>query len=465
MQIDIPVYNKLNDSTADIPKDARIIGSKGKKVYIETYGCQMNVNDSEIVAGILQSSGYSLTDMIEKSDVILLNTCSVRDNAEAKIEKRLQHLRHYRKKNSKLVVGILGCMAERLRGQLMGKQDLVSIVVGPDEYRRVPEMIDQALGGEQGIAVKLSKVETYDDIIPLRTEGIAAWISISRGCDKFCTYCVVPYTRGRERSKAFKSVIKEITGLWEQGFKEITLLGQNVNSYIDLESKADFAKLIDECAISVPEMRIRYTTSHPYDMTDELIEVMAKHKNICNYIHLPVQSGSDRILKMMNRQYSIEHYIGRMTKIKELIPNCALSTDIISGFPTETEDDHQQTLDLMKIVRYDGAYMFNYSPRPKTKSYMMEDDVTTEIKKRRLSEIIDLQNSIAKDINQHEHGIIHEVLVEGPSKKNINEWQGRSDTNKVVIFDNSESQHKVGELINCKIIKSSSATLFGTVVE
>jgi tRNA-2-methylthio-N6-dimethylallyladenosine synthase len=464
MQLDIPVLSKHTNGDLESQSKQVIRSKNGKKVYIETYGCQMNVNDSEIVAGILQSSGYGITDRIENSDVILLNTCSVRDNAEVKIDKRLQHLRHYKKKKSKLIVGILGCMAERLRGQLMGKQDLVSIVVGPDEYRKVPQLIDQALGGEQGIAVKLSKVETYDDIIPLRTEGISAWLSITRGCDKFCTYCVVPYTRGRERSKPFDAVMKEVTHLYSQGFKEVTLLGQNVNSYIDMERKLDFAKLLDEIASELPELRIRYTTSHPYDMTDELIETMAKHKNICNYIHLPVQSGSDRILALMNRHYTIEHYIGRMNKIKELIPNVALSTDIISGFPTETEDDHKKTLELMEIVRYDGAYMFNYSPRSKTKSYMMEDDVSPETKSRRLSEIIDLQNKIAKEINFSEHGKIHEVLVEGPSKKSDKQWQGRSDTNKVVIFDNPDGLIKTADIINCEIYNSSSATLFGKVI-
>ncbi|MDX9791707.1 MAG: tRNA (N6-isopentenyl adenosine(37)-C2)-methylthiotransferase MiaB [Candidatus Kapaibacterium sp.] len=464
MQIDIPVLSKRTNGDLETHSTKYKSESKGRNVYIETYGCQMNVNDSEIVAGILQQSGYSITDMIEKSDVILLNTCSVRDNAEVKIEKRLQHLRHYRKKKSKLVVGILGCMAERLRGQLIGKQDLVSIVVGPDEYRKVPQLIDQAIGGEMGIAVKLSKVETYDDIIPLRTEGVSSWLSIMRGCDKFCTYCVVPYTRGRERSKPFTSVIKEVVQLYEQGFKEVTLLGQNVNSYSDIESKVDFAKLLEECAKAVPEMRIRYTTSHPYDMTNELIETMANYKNICNYIHLPVQSGSDRILQLMNRHYSVEHYIERMNKIKELIPNCATSTDIISGFPTETEEDHKQTLELMEIVRYDGAYMFNYSPRSKTKAYMMDDDVSDDTKKRRLNEIIELQNKIAAEINRNEHGLIHEVLVEGPSKKNQNEWQGRSDTNKVVIFDNSDGLIKTGDVVKCKINNSTSATLFGSIV-
>lgn len=465
MQTTIPILNK-DENFVD---EGMIINSleiknTGRPVYIETYGCQMNVNDSEIVAGILNSSGYSITQQIDKADAIFLNTCSVRDNAEQKIFKRLEHLRQYKKQNRKLVVGILGCMAERLRNKLIGKQDLVSIVIGPDEYRKVPQLLDQAFTGEQGIAVKLSRVETYDDIIPLRTEGISAWISIMRGCDKFCTYCVVPYTRGRERSKPFPSIIKEIQLLWKQGIKEVTLLGQNVNSYVDLDNRKDFAALLDECANAVPEMRIRYTTSHPYDMGDDLIETMAKHKNICNYIHLPVQSGSDRILKLMNRHYSIEYYIERMKKIKELIPNCALSTDIISGFPTETEEDHQFTLDLMREVRYDGAYMFNYSPRSKTKSYMMEDDVPEEVKKRRLSEIIELQNNIAREINAAELGTIHEVLVEGPSKKNENEWQGRSDTNKVVIFDNYDGKIKTGDVIKAKVTNSTSATLFGDLI-
>jgi tRNA-2-methylthio-N6-dimethylallyladenosine synthase len=463
MLTEIPVLNKKSYK-GELDTVSNKSNGNGRPVYIETYGCQMNVNDSEIVAGILQADGYSVTNKIEDADAIFLNTCSVRDNAEQKIFKRLQHLRQYKKKKNKLVVGILGCMAERLRAKLIGKQDLVSIVIGPDEYRKVPKLLDQAFHGEQGIAVKLSRVETYDDIIPQRTEGISAWISIMRGCDKFCTYCVVPYTRGRERSKPYSAIIKEIAILWEQGIKEVTLLGQNVNSYVDLNEKKDFAGLLDGCAVEVPEMRIRYTTSHPYDMGDDLIETMAKHKNICNYIHLPVQSGSDRILQLMNRHYTVDYYIERMNKIKELIPNCALSTDIISGFCTETEEDHQATLDLMKEVRYDGAYMFNYSPRSKTKAFMMEDDVPEEIKKRRLSEIIDLQNNIAREININEIGNTHEVLVEGPSRKNPKEWQGRTDTNKVVIFNNEDHKYKTGDLINTVIKDSTSATLFGNVV-
>ncbi len=437
----------------------------GNDVYIETYGCQMNVNDSEIVSGILVKAGYKIVDDISKSNVILLNTCSVRDNAEAKILHRLAHLKAYKKSNRKLVVGILGCMAERLKGKLIGKQDLVSIVIGPDEYRRVPELIEQAQNGESGIAVKLSKVETYSDIIPLRTEGVSAWVSIMRGCDKFCTYCVVPFTRGHERSKSFDTIIYELQDLQNQGIKEVTLLGQNVNSYVDINKKADFAKLLDAAAIAVPDMRIRYTTSHPYDMTDELIEVMAKHKNICKYIHLPVQSGSARILTLMNRHYTPEYYLERIDKIRFYMPEVSLSTDIITGFPTETEEDHSQTLHLMEKVRYDGAYMFNYSPREKTQAYTWTDDITDDVKKRRLNEIIDLQSRISKENNQNELGRIHEVMVEGESKKSKLQWQGRSDTNKVVIFDNPQLKYTTGDFIKCKISGSTSATLFGEVID
>jgi len=456
MQIDLPTIDSAPKQKIKTNPFAN------RKVYIETYGCQMNVSDSELVAGILSNADFGITEDINQADAILLNTCSVRDNAEERIFERLKHLRYYKKRKNKLVVGILGCMAERLRKKLVGKSDLVSIVIGPDEYRRVPELIESAFGGELGIAVKLSRVETYEDLAPLRTEGISAWIAIMRGCDKFCSFCVVPFTRGRERSKSHKSVIDEAKSLWDSGFKEITLLGQNVNSYKDED--CDFPKLLDLVARAVPKMRIRYTTSHPYDMSDSLIEVMALHKNICKYIHLPVQSGSDRILNLMNRHYSVEHYLERMEKIKQFMPEVSLSTDIISAFPSETIEDHQATLELMKKVRYDGAYMFIYSPRERTSAYKMHDDVPEDEKKRRLSEIIELQNQISREINLSEHGKTHEVLVEGPSKKNPNEWQGRTDTNKVVIFDNTGIKYDVGELIMCKINNSTSATLFGEVV-
>ncbi len=435
-----------------------------RNVYIETYGCQMNESDSEIVASIVSSNGYGLTEKPDNADVIFLNTCSVRGNAEKTIMKRLQHLRHYKKKNDKLVVGILGCMAERLRKKLVGQENLVSIVVGPDEYRRLPSMIDRAMNDEQGIAVKLNRVETYDDIEPLRTEGINAWISIMRGCDKFCTFCVVPFTRGRERSRTLKSIAAESQRLWDSGIKEVTLLGQNVNSYKDPENELGFPDLLASCAEAVPEMRIRYTTSHPIDMSDKLIETMAQYDNICEYIHLPVQSGSNRILQKMNRHYDINHYMGRLEKIKELMPNCALSTDIIAGFPTETEEDHQATLEVMRQVRYDGAFMFQYSPRENTKAWKMEDDVPDDVKKRRLSEIIRQQNRISGEINRNEHGNIHEVLVEGPSKKNEDEWQGRSGTNKTVVFPNHERRYKMGDYVKVRIERSTSATLIGDVI-
>lgn len=434
------------------------------KLYVETYGCQMNVNDTEIVQGVMNERGYAMTDKPESADVILLNTCAIRDNAEKKIHERLNHLKYYKKRNKDLVVGILGCMAERLRETLLEKE-LVDLVVGPDEYRSVPELISKAYSGERGIAVKLSRVETYDDILPFRTEGISAWVSIMRGCDKFCTYCVVPFTRGRERSRAFDSIIDEAKSLFDQGFKEITLLGQNVNSYRDEQSGNNFAELLDACAKAVPGMRIRYTTSHPQDMSDQLIETMAMHDNICKYIHLPVQSGSNRILSLMNRTHPVEHYYERIEMIKKLMPNCALSTDIITGFPTETEEDHEATMELMRRVRYDGAYMFKYSPRERTKAWKMGDDIADEIKVRRLNEIINQQNSIAREINQTLIGTIEHILVEGPSKKNPMEWQGRTDSNKVTIFpQNEQSPYVIGDIISVRIEKASSATLFGSLV-
>lgn len=435
------------------------------KVYIETYGCQMNLNDSEIVSSILSKNGFNIIDHPEQAGVILLNTCSVRENAENKIHERLIHLKSYKKSNKNLVVGILGCMAERLRTKLIDEQKIVDLVVGPDEYRKVPILIENAYSGEKGIAVKLSKLETYDDIAPLRTEGISAWVSIMRGCDKFCSFCVVPFTRGRERSRPLDSIIKELINLNNQNFHEVTLLGQNVNSYNDEESESDFSDLLAACALAVPGMRIRYTTSHPYDMSDKLIETMAKYDNICKYIHLPVQSGSDRILESMNRKYTVKHYLERINKIKKLMPDCSLSTDIITGFPNETEEDHLQTLELMKIVKYDGAFMFKYSPRENTKAWDMEDNIPEKVKMTRLNEIIELQHQISKQLNLDEIGKIHQVLVEGPSKKSEDDWFGRTDSNKVVIFPKNQlNGFSSGTMINVKIKRSTSATLFGDLI-
>lgn len=456
MYIDITAPKKSNIS---VPKNPNAMG-----VYIETYGCQMNVADSEIVASIMSDAGYFMTEDIEKSNVILLNTCSVRDNAEKKIYNRLSQLRGLKKKkNNKLVVGILGCMAERMKGKLIGERDLVSLVVGPDEYRSIPALVSNAFDGEQGIAVKLSKVETYEDITPLRTQGISAWISIMRGCNNFCAFCVVPYTRGRERSRTLKTVVDEVKKLYDSGIKEVTLLGQNVNSYFDKQANQDFPTLLIECAKAVPNMRIRYTTSHPHDMSDGLIEAHALYKNICNYIHLPVQSGSSAVLKKMRRDYTREEYLKRIEAIRKAVPDIALSTDIISGFCTETEEDHQETLSLMREVRYDGAYMFKYSVRENTLAEKFEDDVPEDVKTRRLQEIIDQQQKISAEINLTEVGRMHEVLVEGESKKNSNEWQGRTDTNKVAIFPYKENM-KAGDIIQIKVDRSTSATLFGSII-
>ncbi|MCS7302880.1 MAG: tRNA (N6-isopentenyl adenosine(37)-C2)-methylthiotransferase MiaB [Bacteroidota bacterium] len=461
--LELPVL-ELQDSA--LPAAPVQSGNTGRALYVETYGCQMNLNDTEIVQGIMAGAGYRLANSIEEADVVFLNTCAIRENAERKIHERLKHLRYWRKRKPELVVGVLGCMAERLRRNLLGEQGLVDLVVGPDEYRRLPELVERAFAGEQGIAVKLSRVETYDDITPLRTQGISAWISIMRGCDKFCTFCVVPFTRGRERSRPLESIVREAGQLWEQGFREVTLLGQNVNSYRDPHGQGDFADLLAAVAEAVPRMRIRYTTSHPYDMSDKLIETMAAYENICPYIHLPVQSGSDRILQLMNRHYTVAQYLERIEKIRSTIPGCALSTDIIVGFCTETEEDHQKTMELMEKVRYDGAYMFKYSPRENTKAWKWGDDVPDEVKSRRLEEIIELQNRISWEINQGEIGKVVEVLVEGPSKRDPAQWQGRTPTNKVVIFPHIGTQagYVVGDLIHVRIERATSATLIGHVV-
>lgn len=438
--------------------------SNGIKVYVETYGCQMNESDSEIVLGVLRADGYEATSEINEADVVLINTCAIRDNAEHKVHDRLSQLKYHKRHNSDLVVGVLGCMAERLRSSLL-ETKLVDIVVGPDEYRRMPQLVETAMNGDRGIAVKLSRVETYEDIVPLRTEGISAWLSISRGCDKFCTFCVVPFTRGRERSRGMQSIIDEAKGLWDSGFKEITLLGQNVNSYRDDVSGYDFADLLAATARAVPGMRVRYTTSHPQDMSDKLIDTMAEHDNICKYIHLPIQSGSDRILELMNRTYTVEHYLKRIERIKQAMPMCAMSTDIISGFCTETEEDHQRTLDVMRQVRYEGAFMFAYSPRENTKAWKMGDDVPDHVKKRRLGEIVTLLNTIANENNQAEIGKIHPVLVEGPSKRSTSDWKGRTDTNKTVVWPhNGLADYMVGDTINVKVERVNNATLHGVLM-
>jgi tRNA-2-methylthio-N6-dimethylallyladenosine synthase len=436
--------------------------TNGKNIYIETYGCQMNLSDTEIILSILGDYGYNETTDINNSDVILLNTCSVRENAEIRINNRLKALAFYKKKNPNLIIGILGCMAERLRNELLKRSKIVDLIVGPDEYRKLPALIENAVEtGEKGIAVKLSKVETYDDISPVRREGITAWISVMRGCDKFCSFCVVPFTRGRERSRKLESIVNEAKQLFDSGIKEVTLLGQNVNSYKDDDGN-DFPDLLKSVADAVPEMRIRYTTSHPYDLSEKLLETMASRNNICKYIHLPVQSGSDRILKLMNREYTVENYLKIIEKSRKLMPDIGLSTDIIAGFPTETEDDHKKTIDLMKKVRYDGAFMFAYSPRENTKAYKMRDDVPAKIKKKRLEEIIEIQRKISLEINKLTINKTKQILIETLSKKSPEFIMGRTDCNKSVIIP--KNNHKIGDFTNVIIEKVNAATLFGKAI-
>lgn len=422
----------------------------------------MNLADTEIVLGILKKQGYDVTDKPEEADVVLLNTCSIRENAEQRIYGRIGNLKTLKANKPELVLGILGCMAERLRKDLVEDKKAVDLVVGPDEYRRLPEYIDIALNGDKGIGVKLSRTETYDDIEPHREDGLSAWISVMRGCDKFCTFCVVPFTRGRERSRSLQSIISELENLSLRGFKDVTLLGQNVNSYLDEESTTggDFADLLSAAAKVDKNMRIRFSTSHPQDISDKLIYTIAEHSNLCNYIHLPVQSGSNRILELMNRTYTVEHYLNLIDKAKKIIPGVSFSTDIISGFPTETWEDHLATLEILKQVRYDGAYMFKYSPREGTKAFRMEDDVPEDVKSKRLQEIIDIQHQISLEKNQDMIGKDEIILVEGFSKKSNNFIAGRTDTNKTVIVPIND-KIKTSDYIRVKINKATSGTLFG----
>jgi tRNA-2-methylthio-N6-dimethylallyladenosine synthase len=437
-----------------------------KRIYIETYGCQMNMADTELALGILSADGFEMTDRAEEADVLLINTCSIREHAEQRIYGRLGEFKRLKAERREVVVGVMGCMAERVRTRLTteranGVGQIVDIIVGPDEYRKLPELINTAWHGERGIAVQLSRVETYDDITPLRTGGITAWISVMRGCDKFCTFCVVPFTRGRERSRQLDTIVEEVVTLASRGFREVTLLGQNVNSYTD--GGKDFADLLHAVAGADPRMRIRFTTSHPHDMTDKLIRTIASHDNICNYIHLPIQSGSDRILSLMNRTYNTARYLGLISRIRDVIPGVSVSTDIITGFPTETEEDHQQTIDLMSSVRFDGAFMFKYSPRENTPAHRMGDDVPDETKTRRIDEIMQLQSRISGEINRSLIGTTFTVLVEGESRRSPDEWQGRTDANKVVIFPKCSAAP--GSYINVTIERVNAATLFGMRTE
>ncbi|MGI6338042.1 MAG: tRNA (N6-isopentenyl adenosine(37)-C2)-methylthiotransferase MiaB [Bacteroidales bacterium] len=437
-----------------------------KKVYIETYGCQMNVADSEVVASILTENGYHITEEIEKAGLILINTCSIRDNAEQRIFKRLKSLNHLKNRNKGLIIGLLGCMAERLREQILENEKLVDFAAGPDAYRDLPNLLAEAEAGHRAVNVILSAEETYADIRPVRMDnnGVTSFVSIMRGCDNMCAYCVVPFVRGTERSRDPQSVLREISELDAAGYREVTLLGQNVNSYRwNRNGKSmDFADLLEIAAGENPLMRIRFSTSHPRDISDKLLTIISGHGNICKHIHLPAQSGSSRILKLMNRGYSREWYLGRVEAIRRIIPECSISTDIISGFCTETQEDHHDTLSMMEQAAFDFAYMFKYSERPGTAAEKYGDDVPETTKTERLNEIISLQNRLSGNSKKQDVGKVLEVLAEGPSKRSLLHLSGRTSQNKVVVFPRGDAMP--GDYVDVLIEKCTSATLIGRII-
>ena len=439
-----------------------------KKLYIETYGCQMNVADSEVVAAVMQMAGYEMCQDEAEADAIFMNTCSVRENAENKIYNRLDTLHAEQKKGRKVILGVLGCMAERVKDDLIENHH-AQLVAGPDSYLNLPDMIAQAEAGNKAIDIALSKTETYRDVVPKRVAlaKISGFVSIMRGCDNFCHYCIVPYTRGRERSRDVDSILNEVRNLQQQGYKEVTLLGQNVNSYrfVNEEGQTiDFPQLLRLVAEAVPTMRIRFSTPHPKDMSDATLRVIAEVPNVCRHIHLPIQSGSDKVLKLMNRKYTVEWYLSRVKAIRELVPDCGLSTDIFVGYHGETEADHEESLRIMREVGYDSAFMFKYSERPGTyASKHLPDDVPEDVKIRRLNELIMVQNENSARANQAEVGNIREVLVEGPSKRSREQLCGRTEQNKMVVFD--KGNHHIGEYVKVRITGSTSATLFGEAVD
>lgn len=451
----------------------------GKKLFLESYGCAMNFSDSEIVASILKDQGYTTTTNMNEADVIFVNTCAIRDNAEQRVRQRLHDYRKAKRAKPEMIIGVLGCMAERLKAKFLEEEKLVDIVVGPDAYRDLPNLLDSAQDGRKAVNVILSKEETYADISPVRLQsnGITAFISITRGCDNMCAFCVVPFTRGRERSRAPETIINEAKELFEQGYREVTLLGQNVDSYLwtggglkkenptaeELNDATTFAALLEKVALVNPELRVRFSTSHPKDMTDDVLHTMAKYENICNYVHLPVQSGSTRLLEMMNRGYTREWYIDRIAAIKRIIPDCGISTDSISGFCSESDEDHAETLSLMELVKYDFAYMFAYSERPKTLAERkFKDDVPEELKKKRLQEIVDLQQIHSAIRTKEGLGKVHRVLIEGVSKKSKEQYFGRNSQNTTVVFP--KGNYKPGDYANVLATSCTTATLIGEVV-
>ena len=481
IMIDSLLLKKINEDQQGEVLELKSTEKSDKYIYIESYGCQMNFSDSEIVASILKEEGFSTTKDLTKANVVFINTCSIREKAEQTARKRLSFFNSIKKKNNpNMIIAVLGCMAERLKEKFLEQEKLVDLVVGPDAYRSIPQLLKKVEIGQKAVNVILSLEETYADISPVRLDknGINAFVSITRGCDNMCTFCVVPFTRGRERSRDPESIIDECKDLAEKGYKEVTLLGQNVDSYlwygggakknynkadkITKENAINFASLLKRVAENFPNLRIRFSTSNPQDMTIDVIKTMSKYKNICNYIHLPVQSGSSRILKLMNRGYNREEYLSLIDKIKEIIPDCGISMDIISGFCSETEEDHLETLSLMDYVKYDYGYMFNYSERPNTPASKMKDDVSLEIKKRRLSEIIEKQMTHSLIRNRSKINKEYEVLIEGISKKSTTEFYGRTTHNTVVVFP--KENHKIGDTVKVKIETCTSATLKGKVI-
>lgn len=452
-----------------------------KKLFIESYGCQMNFSDSEVVASILANQGYNTTQNLEEADLVLVNTCSIRDKAEQTVRKRLEQYNAVKKINPGMKVGVLGCMAERLKSKFLEEEKIVDMVVGPDAYKDIPNLLKEIDEGREAINVILSKDETYGDVSPVRlnSNGVTAFVTITRGCDNMCTFCVVPFTRGRERSRDPQSILEEIQDLWDKGYKEVTLLGQNVDSYLwyggglkkdfakasemQKATAVDFAQLLEMCAVRFPKMRFRFSTSNPQDMHDEVLHVIAKYHNVCKYIHLPVQSGSTRILKEMNRQHTREEYMQLIDKIRTIIDDCSISQDIITGFPTETEEDHKDTLSLMEYAQYDFGFMFAYSERPGTlAARKMKDDVPDEVKKRRLQEVIDLQQKLSLQRTQRFVGQVVEVLIEKDSKKSDQHWSGRNSQNTTVVFP--KGHYKPGDFVMVKVTDCTSTTLIGEVI-
>jgi tRNA-2-methylthio-N6-dimethylallyladenosine synthase len=463
------IHDEARQGEAYAPVEADL-QTHQKKFYIESYGCQMNFADSEIVASILNEKGFGATGNYQEADLVLLNTCSIREKAEQTVRNRLQMFRQVKESRPGVLIGVLGCMAERLKSKFLEEEKLVDIVVGPDAYRTLPGLVEEAESGQRAVNVLLSRDETYADISPIRLDsnGVTAFVSIMRGCNNMCSFCVVPFTRGRERSRDAGSIVGECQDLFQHGYKEVTLLGQNVDSYYYVDEGRDeivtFARLLEKVASIDPSLRVRFSTSHPKDITDEVLFTMARFENICKYIHLPVQSGSTRILQLMNRTYTREWYMARVDRILEILPDCGISSDIIAGFCTETEEDHQDTLALMRHARYDMSYMFFYSERPGTlAARRYTDDVPEDVKKRRLDEIVKLQNRLSLQSNKDDVGKTFTVLIEGDSKKSAADWRGRNSQNKVVVFPKTGADLKKGDYVEVKVEDCTGATLIGKV--